>query len=68
MSEAPAQVWLRPSATGLYFQTHLPNEPDAVRYVRADVYEAVVERHNSLMERMGLDWPCHEPVGTDYPR
>ena len=40
MSEAPAEVWLRQSTMGHWFGSHLdPPEPDAVRYVRADLYD-----------------------------
>ncbi len=54
--EAPAEVWLRPGPTwDSYSTTAFPDQPDAVRYVRADLYEALVERHNSLMDRMGLN-------------
>lgn len=43
-SKAPAEVWMRPgiSSTGAYvhwYRTLAPDEPDAVRYVRADLYD-----------------------------
>lgn len=38
MSEAPAEMWVRASHTGRWhFVT--PEEPNAVRYVRADLYD-----------------------------
>ena len=44
MSEAPAELWLRCSTTGHWWQTRLePREPSAVRYVRADLYEAMLD-------------------------
>ena len=44
MSEAPTELWLRKSGAGHYYQSGLVDEPDAVRYVRADLYEALMER------------------------
>lgn len=45
MSEAPVEVWLRPGPTwDSYSTTVFPDQPDAVRYVRADLYEALVAR------------------------
>ena len=60
MTEAPAELWLRPNGR-TYYVTELSDEPDAVRYVRADLYEALMAR---LWAR---DVPCLEPLGTDYP-
>jgi hypothetical protein len=73
MSEAPAELWLRPSAIGAYYRTRFADEPNAVRYVRADLYEALRRRLDGLMEQMTVvrSWneaPCLEPLGTDYPR
>jgi hypothetical protein len=43
--KAPAEMWLRKSDTGTWHQHTLrPPEPDAVRYVRADLYEALLAR------------------------
>ncbi len=73
MSEAPAELWIRRSDGG-YYRTMLdPPEPSAVRYVRADLYEALRARLDGLMEQMTVvrSWneaPCLEPLGTDYPR
>ena len=39
MSEAPAELWMRACHTGRWFHTLMPDEPDAVRYVRADLYD-----------------------------
>jgi hypothetical protein len=67
VSEAPANVWLRPSTTipGRYFQSTLPDECDAVRYVRADLYEALLAR--LAVVRSWNEAPCLEPLGTDCP-
>jgi hypothetical protein len=55
VSDAPANIWVRPSmVSGRYYTTLLPDEPDAVRYVRADLYEALMERMRSL-----------DPLGSD---
>ena len=57
MSKAPAELWLRPYNrwTGGWYQTNVRDEPDAVRYVRADLHDELV----ALMQQ--------EPLGTDYP-
>jgi hypothetical protein len=75
MSEAPAELWMRERQRlpGRWYQTHYADEPDAVRYVRADLYEALRARLDGLMEQMTVvrSWneaPCLEPLGTDYPR
>ena len=60
MSEAPAELWLRPSAIGDYYRTRFPDEPDAVRYVRADLYEALQAR--LAVVRSWNEAPCLEPL------
>ena len=56
MTEAPAEVWLRPGPTwDSYSTTAFPDQPDAVRYVRADLYEALQE-------------PLKPAGEADYPR
>jgi len=60
MSEAPENVWLRPTAVGHYYRTRLEDEPDAVRYVRADLYEALVERMRVV--RSWNEAPCLDPL------
>jgi hypothetical protein len=40
MGDAPAELWVRPWAGGWY-ETQFREEPAAVRYVRADLYEAL---------------------------
>ena len=59
MSDAPEELWLRPSAIGDYYRTRFADEPDAVRYVRADLYEALLAR--AQQEPVG-------ELGADYPR
>ena len=44
MSEAPAELWLRKQRDGRYHETHYDDEPEVVRYVRADLYEALQAR------------------------
>ena len=74
MSEAPAELWLRQNDAGDYYVTSLR---DAVRYVRADLYEAALALAERRVEAAALrlavvrSWneaPCLEPLGTDYPR
>lgn len=58
--EAPETLWIRPkTAQAGWYHTALHDEPDAVRYVRADLYEALLARANQ--EPLG-------ELGTDYPR
>jgi hypothetical protein len=74
VSEAPASVWLRPRTVRDpdgpvlpgqgWYQTLLHDEPSAVRYVRADVYEALVLRHTKLLAQQE---PLGE-LGADYTR
>ena len=67
MTEAPAELWLRQGAGGHWYRHILtPPEPDAVRYVRADLYEALQAR--LAVVRSWNEAPCLEPLGTDYPR
>jgi hypothetical protein len=61
MSEAPAELWLRPPAGGWY-ETQFREEPAAVRYVRADLYETLVERMRVV--RNWNEAPCLDPLGT----
>ena len=42
MSEAPAEMWLRKGREGRYHETHYDDEPEVVRYVRADLYDAAL--------------------------
>jgi hypothetical protein len=75
MSEAPAELWVSPGEgayAGLWVEDG-PGVGDEVRYVRADLYEALQARMDGLMEQMTVvrSWneaPCLEPFGTDYPR
>jgi hypothetical protein len=60
VSKAPAEVWLRKSGAGHYYQSGLVDEPDAVRYVRADLYEALRER--MAVVRSWNEAPCLEPL------
>ena len=60
MSEAPAELWVRPWAAGWY-ETQFRDDPAAVRYVRADLYD-------KRMAENVTEAPCREPLGTDYPR
>ena len=50
MREAPAELWMRPTPTGGYWYRPMltPPDPDAVRYVRADLYEALRARLATL--------------------
>ena len=62
---APAELWLRKSKTnspfaGHWYQTHLPDEPDAVRYVRADLYETLMAR--LAVVRSWNEAPSLEPL------
>ena len=59
MSEAPAELWMRERQRlpGRWYQTHYADEPDAVRYVRADLYEGLLAR--AQQEPLG-------ELGTDY--
>jgi hypothetical protein len=61
VSEAPAELWVRPFRTVRdpdgpvrpgqgWYQTLLHDESDAVRYVRADMYEAAIAL-NERVER-----------------
>ena len=61
MREAPAELWLRPRPGGDFYVTELRDEPDAVRYVRADLYEALQERMRIV--RSWNEAPCLEPLG-----
>jgi hypothetical protein len=64
MSDAPAELWVRQSDTGTWHQHILrPPAPDAVRYVRADLYEALVERMRVV--RSWNEAPCLDPLGSD---
>ncbi len=48
--EAPAEVWVRPGPTwDSYYTTAFPDQPDAVRYVRADLYD------KRMAENVGLE-------------
>ena len=58
MPDAPETVWLRLTVTGTYYHTSLHDEPDAVRYVRADLYDA-------LVERMRIAGAMSDPRDTD---
>ena len=62
MSEAPTEVWLRsrPAPVHGWYQTHLPDDPNAVRYVRADLYEALQAR--MAVVRSWNEAPCLEPL------
>ncbi len=64
MSEAPAELWMRERQRlpGRWYQTHYADEPDAVRYVRADLYEALAAR----AQQDCLQWLGE--LGADYPR
>ena len=70
MSEAPAELWMRPRSAGRWYHTDYPDEPDAVRYVRADLYEALQARMDVV--RSWNEAPCLEPLKSvgeaDYPR
>ena len=67
MSEAPETLWIRPkTAQAGWYHTALHDEPDAVRYVRVDLYEALQARMTVV--RSWNEAPCLEPLGTDYPR
>ena len=60
MTEAPVEVWLRPGPTwDSYSTTAFPDQPDAVRYVRADLYE-LYEALQAWQEP-----PCLEPLPGD---
>ncbi len=63
MDDAPAEVWLRPSGLGNYWRTRFPDDLDAVRYVRADLYEALQERLRIV--RSWGEAPCLDPLGHD---
>ena len=72
MSEAPAELWVRPWAGGWY-ETQFRDEPAAVRYVRADLFADLLDHYEALQARLAVvrSWneaPCLEPLGTDYPR
>ena len=60
MSEAPAELWMLANEHDNGCQATLGPAPNAVRYVRADLYEALMAR---LWAR---DVPCLEPLETDY--
>lgn len=62
MSEAPAELWLRPWAGGWY-ETQHREDPAAVRYVRADLYEALMARLTVV--RSWNEAPCLEPLPPD---
>ena len=64
MSEAPAELWVSPGEgeyAGLWVEDG-PGEADEVRYVRADLYEALLAR----AQQDCLQWLGE--LGTDYPR
>jgi hypothetical protein len=50
MSEAPAELWMRERQRlpGRWYQTHYADEPSAVRYVRADLYEKLLHVQQDL--------------------
>jgi hypothetical protein len=77
VSEYPANVWVRANEHDNGCQATLGPAPDAVRYVRADLYDAALalaeRRVDALQARLAVvrSWgeaPCLEPLGTDYPR
>ena len=61
MPDAPETVWLRLTVTGTYYHTSPYDEPDAVRYVRADLYDVLVERMRTV--RSWCAAPNQEPLG-----
>ena len=61
-SGAPAELWLRKSLLGDYYRTRFADEPDAVRYVRADLYD---KRMAEPVNQEPLGFPGRE---ADYPR
>jgi hypothetical protein len=58
-------MWMQAGEDGRWYETAVP-DPDAVRYVRADLYEALQAR--LAVVRSWGEAPCLEPLGTDYPR
>jgi hypothetical protein len=66
MSEAPpAELWVSPGVEeceGLWLEDNA-DEPDAVRYVRADIYDALMERMRIV--RSWNEAPCLDPLGSD---
>jgi hypothetical protein len=63
VSELPTNIWVRPgTVSGRYYTTPLRDDPDAVRYVRADLYEALMERMRVV--RSWNEAPCLDPLGT----
>ena len=63
MSEAPAELWLRKMRDGRYHEVHYADDPAEVRYVRADLYEALVERMRVV--RSWNEAPCLDPLWSD---
>jgi hypothetical protein len=70
MSEAPAELWVslgkNEPADGFLEDLWLQDDaysPDAVRYVRADLYEALQERMRVV--RSWNEAPCLAPLGHD---
>ena len=58
MTDAPPEIWLRPGPTwDSYSTTAFPDQPDAVRYVRADLYEALQARQEPLKPAEEADYP-----------
>ena len=52
VSEAPANIWVRPDLDAVLWS----DKPNAVRYVRADLYEALLrfvpaDRYEALLVR-----------------
>ena len=65
MSEAPAELWVSPGleeCEGLWLEDSA-DAPDAVRYVRADLYEAALAR--LAVVRSWNEAPCLEPLPPD---
>ena len=56
MSEAPANIWVRPDLDAVLWS----DKPNAVRYVRADLYEALQAR--LAVVRSWNEAPCLEPL------
>lgn len=58
MSELPTNIWVFPDLHAALWS----DKPDAVRYVRADLYEALMERMRVV--RSWNEAPCLDPLGT----